>query len=102
MIIAISSILAHLRGFPAGSDVDGPSPSIVDDDESESIGNYEIAGRSVTGSSRNVRIVLFARYLGGLRVDGLEPIPNEGLNIYLAALARAQVFYPIHLKSVFN
>ena len=49
MIIAISSILAHLRGFPAGSDVDGPSPSIVDDDESESIGNYEIAGRSVTG-----------------------------------------------------
>jgi hypothetical protein len=29
------------------------------------------------------------RFLG-LRVDGVEPIPAQGLNIYLAALARAQ------------
>ena len=74
--LAVVNVLAHLRGHAAGtSDEDGGS-------EGTAVSRLAFCGRSA-------RVALFARFLG-LRHDGLEPIPLEGLNVYLAALARVQ------------
>lgn len=78
--LAVVNILAHLRGH-ASSTAD-------DDDETGGGGGGGPAARLVF-TGRSARVALFARFLG-LRHEGLEPIPLEGLGVYLAALARAQ------------
>ena len=75
MVAAVVGVLAHLRGHPAAA-----------------AGGTDVAAVA----RRSSRVGLFARFLGGLRLDGVEPIPTEGLGVYLAALARAQVRIACH------
>ena len=77
--LAVVNVLGHLRG------------NALTSGEAEKDGSYgeALPASRLTFCGRSTRVALFARFLG-LRHDGLEPIPLEGLNVYLAALARVQ------------
>jgi hypothetical protein len=80
MVTTVVNVLAHLRGQF--------STAVDDEDEPEAVTQAKLASLYVF-TARSPRVVLFARFLG-LRHEGLEPVPLQGLSIFLATLARAQ------------
>ena len=77
VIMVVANILAHLRQL------------LLVIPEEEGAGDKLNARHSLFFVGISPRVRLFARFLG-LKHDDLEPVPQEGLGVYLMALVRTQ------------